>query len=129
MERGRIGHSAVQRRARIHAMLGLHPEIIGGVTAAGDPVVIGVHVVGILLAMAVDVVVLGHVGVQGAIVLVALVVVRVDTAPHVVTPIAVVRTDDGMGRVHDLRATVGVFEQLCEFPSRELYVFVAIGGI
>jgi hypothetical protein len=59
---------------------------------------------------------------------VALVVVWADTVPHVVTPIAIVRVDHVVGRVHDLGATVGVFEQLCEFPPCELYVFVAIGG-
>lgn len=109
MER-RIGHSTVQRRARVHALLGLHSKIIGGVTAAGDPVAGGVHVVGILLAVAVHGVVLGHMCVHGAIhrnvLVVNLLVVRVDTVSHVVAPVAVVRVDDLMGRVHDLRATV-----------------------
>lgn len=58
-----------------------------------------------------------------------LLVVRVDSVPHVVTPIAIVRVDDVMGRVHDLRATVGMFEQLCELPSREVYLFMAVGGV
>ena len=59
VERGRIRHGTVQRRARVHALLGLHSEIIGGVTAAGDAIRVGIHVVGILLAMAVNGVVLG----------------------------------------------------------------------
>ena len=94
VERGRIGYSAVQRRTRVHALLGLHPKIIGGVTAAGDPIAAGVHVVGILLTMAIHGVVLGHMGVHGSVhrsvVVVSLLVVGVDTVPHVVTPIAIV---------------------------------------
>jgi len=132
MERGRIGYSAVQSRARVHALLGLHSEIICGVTAAGDPVTAGVHVVGVLLAMAVHGVVLGHMSIHGSVhrgVLVgSVLVVRVDTIPHVVTPIAVVRVGDVMGRVHNLRAAVGVFEQLCELPPCEIYAFMVIGG-
>ena len=129
MERGRIDHGAVQRWAGVHALLGLHSEIIGGVTAAGDPIAVGVHVVGILLSMAVHGVVLGYMSIHGSIhrsVLVTLVVVCADAVPHVVTPIAVVEVG---GRVHDLCATVGLFEQLCELPPRELYVFMAIGGV
>ena len=102
MECGRIDHGAVQRRARVHALLGLHSEIIGGVTAAGDPIAVGVHVVGILLTMAVHGVVLGHMSVHGSIhrsVLVTLVVVWADTVAHAVTPIAVVEVG---GRVYDL---------------------------
>ena len=61
--------------------------------------------------------------------LVALVVVCV---PHVVTPITVVRVDEVvgvLGRVHNLGATVGLFEQLCELPPCEVYFFMAIGGV
>ena len=94
MERGRIGHSAVQRRARVHVLLGLHSKIIGRVTAAVDPVAARVHVVRILLAMTVHGVVLGHMSVHGSVhrnvVVVSLLVVGVDTVPHVVTPIATV---------------------------------------
>ena len=115
MERGRIGYSAVQRRARVHALLGLHPEVIGGVTAAGDPVAAGVHVVGNLLAVAVHGVVLGYMSVHGSVhrnvLVVSLLVVRVDTVRHVVTSIAVVRVGNVVGRrVHDPRTTVGLFE-------------------
>jgi len=132
MERGRIDHGAVQRRAGVHALLRLHSEIIGRVTAAGDPIGVGVHVVGILLTMAVHGVVLGHMNVHGSIhrsVLVTLVVVWADAVPHVVTPIAVVRVDEVGGRVHDLGATVRLLKQLCELPPREIYVFVTIGGV
>ena len=133
VERGRIAHSAVQRRARVHALLGLHSKIIGGVPATRDPIAAGVHVVGILLAMAIHRVILGHMSVHGSVyrnvVVVSLLVVGVDIVPHVVTPIATVRVDDVMGRVHNLRATVGMLEQLCELPPREFYVFMAVGGV
>ena len=109
----------------IHVLLGWHSEIIGGVAATRDPIAAGVHIVGILLTVAVHGVVLGHLNVHGSIhrsVLVSLVIVCADAVGHVVTPIAVVR-------VQNLRATVRVFEQFCEFPPRELHVFVAVGGV
>ena len=125
MERGRVDHGAIQGGARVHVLLGWYSEIIGGVTATRDPIAAGVHVVGILLAMAVHGVVLGHMDVHGSVhrsVLVSLMVVCADTVGYVVAPIAVVR-------VHNLRAAVRVFEQLCELPSRKVYVFMAIGGV
>ena len=132
MERGRVDHGAVQGGVRVHVLLGLHSEVIGGVTATGDPIVAGVHVVGNLLAMAVHGVILGHMSVHGSVhrsVLVSLMVVWADAVRHVVTPIVVVRVENVVRIVHDLRATVGMLEKLCELPPRELYVFVAIGGI
>ena len=114
VKRGRIGHGAIQGRARVHALLGLDSKIISGVTAGGDPAIAGVHIVGILLAMAINRMVLGQMRVHGSVhrsvVVVSLLVVRVDTVPHVVPSIAVVWVSDVMGRVHNLRATVGVFE-------------------
>lgn len=133
MIRGMLCHSAVQRWARVHALLGLHPKVIGWVTANGDPVIARVHVVGILLTMRTHWMVLGHVGTHGSIhgdvLVVALLVVRIDTVPHVVTSITIVGIGDMMGRVHDLRTAVGMFEQLRKFPSRKVYFSLAIGWI
>ena len=94
VKRGRIGHCAIQGRARVHALLGLDSKIISGVTTGGDPVIAGVHIVGILLAMAVHGMVLGHMRVHGSVhrsvVVVSLLVVCVGTVPHVVASIAIV---------------------------------------
>ena len=60
--------------------------------------------------------VLRHMGTHGSIhgdaLVVTLLVVCVDTVPHVVTSIAVVGIGDVMGGVNDLSTTVGVSEQL-----------------
>lgn len=126
-------HGAVQRWARVYALLGLHPKVIGWVTTNGDPVIARVHAVGILLAMRIHRMVLRHMGTHGSIhvdaLVVSLLVVCVDTVPHVVTSITVVGIGDMMGRVNDLRTTVGMFEQLSEFPSRKVYLSLAIGWI
>ena len=62
-------------------------------------------------------------------VLMTLLVVCAHTVYHAIPPIAAVRVGDVLGRVHDLGATVGVFEQLCKLPPREFYVFMTTGGV